>query len=126
MYSIVIPREPDYDAYTYEEVNDRRLVQVNPHLSPDPPRQSEAAPRKPAEMQAAFFYDHAPDNLDGGDETYNLEPSNLGAHVVVARDQSWTSSPRGIMQDFGVEQPMDRELPASFGSLIEPLAGGKF
>lgn len=128
MYGILLPyfwdRDPNYAAYTYEEVNERLPVQVAPHQAPDPPRQSEVAPRKPAGMQAAFFYAHGIDNLGPG-KSFQLGPTLLGDKVAVRRG-SWTSSPRGIMSEFRYELPTERDAPDSFGMQVEPIAGGKF
>lgn len=130
MYAIVTPREPDYDAYTYEEQNVRRAVQLNPHEAPDPVRQSASAEahagRKTAEMQAAIFYSHQEDNLSGEGQVNSLGPVMLGSHLLVGKNEAWTQSPRGIMSTWGDDRPVDRDLPDSFGSQIEPIAGGKF
>jgi len=103
---------------TYEEVNDRLFPDVLGGKAPTPPRQSDLAPRKPAQMQAAFFYQ--PVSQDGAVRPYNVGIHNKGYHTVIAPGGtgSWTSSPRGILKAFANRYSLARRDPASYGDEV--------
>lgn len=127
MYGILLINEriPNYAALTYEEHNERHPVRVNPQLAPELARDTYTGPgvRKPAQMQAAIFYQ--PNSQDGRARPYNVGLHNLGWHTVVAQDGgSWTASPRGILRSFGKRRPVARRDPASYGVEVPEVMGG--
>jgi hypothetical protein len=114
--AFVEQREPDVSAYTYQEIQERAAVRQAHHLAPDPPRQSEAAPRKLASMPIAFFYHLV---FRGG--AHNQRWRFNGSHMIIDR-LGQSGIPRGKMiTPIGAKRPTRRRNVASYGTNLPTI-----
>ena len=114
--AFVETREPDLSAFTYQEIQERAPVLQAHHLAPDPPRQSEIAPRKKASQQIVYFYHLV---FSGG--ASNMRWRFNGSHMVIDR-LGQSGIPRGKMvTPVGTKRPTRRRNVASYGTNLPTI-----
>jgi len=107
-----------YDSLTYEEINRGITLDIPYRRAPEPLRQPEHAPVKPAHAQPAFFYRPIIAEQRGNNMSQDFGTMMTGFHTII---DHLAGSPRGILLGFRNRRPIDRNAAQSWGGQQQPI-----